>query len=646
MKKFKSFNLNKNQLLFPIIIVNTWFAFGNLAASAQLPLQVPNKQALIFQNPTARKHVDLSGDWNYSIDPYRVGQKGFHGGEVGEGAQRYNPQTESEYLEKHPFSFVEQNMEKAPKMKLPGAWNAQVKELRYYDGLVWFRRHFDNIGKANERAFLNFEAANYKLEAWVNGKKVGLHEGGFTSFAFEITEFLKEHDNQITISVDCKHDVKSIPPPITDWDQYCGINAPISVVYTPQTFISEIKFFQPPRAAQYNGISIRTNGPTNSSQEMTVSIPELGDIYNVATGANGTYNFYDFCRLNAKKWSPENPKLYEVIFKFGDDELHEHFGCRKISTRNWQILLNDKPIFLKGISIHAEEFGENPMRDMSDENVRKLFKIIKEDLGANFVRLAHYPYPSNVLRIADEMGLLVWAEIPVYWQVDFGDIEKGNKGAYDLAEFTLNDMIKRDFNHPSVIIWSVGNETPISPQRNRFMFNLIDYAQGFEDGRLISAALMADRKTENGKTIIEINDPLASSVDVMAVNTYNGWYSDDELKSLPSFEWRDNLKNVQRPLILSEFGADAKFGVHDPARKMKFSEEYQEDYYKYTLQMADNVWFLAGMSPWILKDFQSPRRQHPVYQEGWNRKGLIDEKGNKKRAFYILENYYKKGAIQ
>lgn len=602
------------------------------------PPQLHEYPPVIFQNPGARKHIDLSGEWNYSIDPYRVGQKGFHGGEVGENAQRYNPQTEEEYLTKHPFSFVEQNMEKAPKLKLPGAWNAQVKELRYYDGLVWFRRHFDNIGKENERAFLNFEAANYRLDAWVNGKKVGSHEGGFTSFAFEITDYLKPRDNQITISVDCKHDDKSIPPPITDWDLYCGINAPVSVIYTPKTFIKSVLHSQMVNTA--DSIQIEIDGEMPKPNSLKISIPELGSGLKIVSVDQNKINSEGIGTLCKEKWSPENPKLYDVIVEIGEDKIKEKLACRTVQAIDDKILLNGKPIFLKGISMHAEELGSNPMRDMSDENIRKLFKIIKEDLGANFVRLAHYTYPSNVLRIADEMGLFVWAEIPVYWQVDFGDIEKGNMGSYNLAQQNLNEMIIRDFNHPSIIIWSVGNETPISPQRNRFMNDLINDARTFEDGRLISAALMADRKTENGKTLIEINDPLAYSVDVLAVNTYNGWYSDDELAELPNFEWR-RAQNMKKPLILSEFGADAKYGVHDQSRKMKFSEEYQEDYYKYTLKMADNIPFIAGMSPWILKDFQSPRRQHPIYQKGWNRKGLIDENGRKKRAFFVLREYYR-----
>jgi beta-glucuronidase len=153
---------------------------------------------------------------------------------------------------------------------------------------------------------------------------------------------------------------------------------------------------------------------------------------------------------------------------------------------------------------------------------------------------------------------------------------------------------------------------------------------------LVTAALLAGREGN----VQTIDDPLAADLDVLAVNTYNGWYSGDPLASLPSIEWRSR---VQKPLIFSEFGADAKAGYHDdPANPHKFSEEYQAEYYRQTLAMARKVPFARGLSPWILKDFRSPRRQHPVYQQGWNRKGLISPTGQRKQAFGILAEEYRK----
>jgi beta-glucuronidase len=140
-----------------------------------------------------------------------------------------------------------------------------------------------------------------------------------------------------------------------------------------------------------------------------------------------------------------------------------------------------------------------------------------------------------------------------------------------------------------------------------------------------------------------LNDPLAAKVDVLAINTYNGWYTADRLEDVPAITW--NVP-ADKPLLFSELGADAKAGFHDRAAHRKSSEEFQADYYRATLTMAAKIPSLAGMSPWILKDFRSPRRMHPVIEDGWNRKGLISETGARKQAFDVLADFYQSHAQQ
>jgi beta-glucuronidase len=147
--------------------------------------------------------------------------------------------------------------------------------------------------------------------------------------------------------------------------------------------------------------------------------------------------------------------------------------------------------------------------------------------------------------------------------------------------------------------------------------------------------LLASRKGN----IQTIDDPIAPDLDVLAANTYNGWYSPDPLPTLSSIEWSEP---VDKPLIFSELGAGALAGYHDdPANPHKFSEEFQAEFYRQTLAEALRIPFLRGMSPWILKDFRSPNRQHPIYQQGWNRKGLESETGQRKEAFDVLASYYR-----
>jgi beta-glucuronidase len=236
-------------------------------------------------------------------------------------------------------------------------------------------------------------------------------------------------------------------------------------------------------------------------------------------------------------------------------------------------------------------------------------------------------------RMADELGLLVWSEVPVYWRVNWQ-----SEATLGWARNQLRENILRDRNRASIGLWSVANETPVGDARNTFLRTLIGDVRALDDSRLVTAALLSKRE---GK-VMSIDDPLVADLDVMAINTYNGWYSQDPLAEIPSFEWRSP---ATKPLIFSEFGADAQAGYHDGAADPhKFSEEFQAEYYRQTLAMAAKVPFLAGLSPWLLKDFRSPRRQHPVFQQGWNRKGLISETGARKQAFTVLAEEYRRRA--
>ena len=252
-----------------------------------------------------------------------------------------------------------------------------------------------------------------------------------------------------------------------------------------------------------------------------------------------------------------------------------------------------------------------------------------KELGGNFARLAHYPHNEYMSRVADEMGIMLWEEIPVYWTIDWE-----NEETFSNARSQLSDVISRDKNRASVIFWSVGNETPVIQVRVKFMTSLIAEARKLDGTRLISAALEQHGLEEN-RNIRVITDPLADYVDVLSFNEYIGWYD-----GLP-----DNCNDIiwrieqDKPVIISEFGAGALHGYHGD-RLTRWTEEFQEDLYKKTLNMLVRIPQLRGVTPWILCDFRSPRRPLPVIQDGWNRKGIISPSGNKKKAFYVLKNFY------
>lgn len=586
---------------------------------------------LLLTNVSAREHLDLSGDWVYSKDLYRTGLTDINGWVAKSRMQRYRDINVEQEEKKNPYAFFEFDMQRGPTMSIPNAWNSVEPELRYYTGLIWFQKELALNPSKNKRAFLHFEAVNYHAHIYVNGEKVGEHRGGFTPFAFEVTGVIRKGVNRITLGVDSYHDDEAIPGRITDWDLYAGITRTPRLVFTTETFIDDA-WLQLDKNGELVG-EVRLNGKRKANQTVEINIDGTDKKIRTKTDANGFARIAQPAPEKLNLWSPATPHLYKVTFNAARDRLTETIGFRRIATQGNRILLNGEPIYLSGISLHEEEIGSNPSRRMTEANIRAIFSEIKDGLHGNYVRLSHYPHSELAARIADEMGLLLWSEIPVYWSIDFDNPTVMNNAVTMMAE-----NIYRDRNRASVIIWSIANETPVADNRNRFLQDLAVQVRQMDSSRLISAALLVDRKDVDNRIEISINDPLADHLDILAVNTYNGWYGDDTLEDLAGIIWHtpDN-----KPLILSEFGADAVAGVHASGQPFKFSEEYQAEYYRQTLAMADNMKNLTGMSPWIFKDFRSPRREHPVYQNGWNRKGLVSETGVRKQAFHVLADYYK-----
>jgi beta-glucuronidase len=575
-----------------------------------------------------RPSVDLDGAWTWSTDENRTGLRNFLGKAPLPTARRYSDLDVTEAMQRDPKTLYEFDMDRAPVVHLPQSFLTYSPEMRHYKGLVWNQRRFTAHLPPAKRAFLRFGAVDYRAQIHLNGKFVGEHEGGFTPFAFEVTKLLRDGDNRLTVGADSERTTADVPPPSTDWENYGGITRPVSLIFTPDTYIDDawVRLSRDGRIA----VTMRLDGPGSGGAPVRVTIPALKLMLSGRTAADGSWSAITAAPRSLKRWSPESPTLYDVRFASSDDTLNDRVGFRTIEVRGHEILLNGKPIFLRGISIHAEEFGDDPTRAITSAAARALLSEAKLGLHANFVRLAHYPHPETMLRAADELGLLVWSEIPVYWVVDFN-----NPQTLKTSLQMQSESILRDRDRASIIIWSVGNETPVSDARNVFLRTLIANAHRLDDTRLVSAALLASRKGN----VQTIDDPIAPDLDVLAANTYNGWYSGDPLSTLPSIEWREP---VDKPLIFSELGAGALAGYHDdPANPHKFSEEFQAEFYRQTLAEASKIPFLRGMSPWILKDFRSPNRQHPIYQQGWNRKGLESETGQRKEAFDVLANYYR-----
>lgn len=588
-------------------------AFVSLAPVAVAAPSAP----IVLTGADRRPATSLHGEWASIIDPYFSGLFSFHHEEKKNGwFINYKPKPGDSFPTEYDYA-------KAPKLKVPGDWNTQRESLMYYEGPVWYEKDFTWQPRPHTHVFLHVGAANYHSWFWVNGQKVCEHEGGFTAFNCEVTQAVHGGDNFVVAAVDNTRREDNVPTLETDWWNYGGLTRAVSLIETPDAFIDQYDLhLSRTEQGVIEGWAHVTNA--QSGARVQVDIPDLHASTTAEIGADGRAIIH----MNAQalqRWTPENPKLYKVMLHSGNDSIDELMGFRTIETRDNEILLNGKPIFLRGISVHAEA-PYRTGRANSDKDAETLLGWAK-DLGCNFVRLAHYPHDETMLRAADRMGLLVWSENPVYWALQFE-----NPSVLAKAEQQLDEEINTSRNHAAIILWSMANETPNTPARTRFIETLADRARGLDPTRLITAALLVRAQ---GNTKI-VDDPLGKALDVIGINEYIGWY-EAHPETADTTQWQITY---QKPLIVSEFGADAKAGLHGNENE-RWTEEYQANVYRHQLPMLNRIPSLRGMSPWILMDFRSPNRPLVGIQDEFNRKGLISDQGQKKLAFSVLQTAYK-----
>ncbi|QEC65815.1 beta-glucuronidase [Panacibacter ginsenosidivorans] len=571
--------------------------FTNLFAQGQIN---------IIQNIKARNILNLDGKWHYIVDPYNTG----------DGSRFF-----SNKIQGSPDELVEYDFSSAPTLSVPGDWNSQQNDLLYYEGAVWYERDFVARPKQGKRYFLNFGAVNYKADVYLNGRLLGTHEGGFTPFQFEVTDKIEDGDNFIVVKADNTRYAENVPAENFDWWNYGGITRDVVLAEMNETYINDYSLQLTNDMKNVTGY-VQLNG-MQTSQQVTVQIMEANLQIKIPTNSSGRATFI-FPIKNIEFWSPENPQLYTIKILATSDTTTDHIGFRTIETKGKNILLNGKPIFLRGVCLHEE----NPMipgRPRSKSDLKMLLSWAKE-LNCNYVRLTHYPHNEYMSQLADEMGLLLWEEVPVYWSIDWE-----NNDTYESAKQQLSELIYRDKNRASVIIWSIGNETPNTDTRNKFMGDLADHVRRMDTTRLVSAALLG--YIDSTKTF-RMNDSLGKKLDLLSFNEYIGWYIESPAE-IPQYNF---AIDADKPVIISEFGAEALGGFYaDTATR--FSEEMQELFYKNQFKLISDIPALRGTSPWVLVDFRSPKRLNPIYQEGWNRKGLYTETGKKKKAFFVVKGW-------
>jgi len=589
---------------------------GNFEASihnesyyAQFDTRALNAEGMIFVE--GRKREQLNGLWHTVVDQYDAGLRD----------NWHIPRGRNEQGEQVPYDYEVQQGELS---WVPGCWNRIKPEYFYFEGSVWYSRTFLYTPvDRNERVFLRIGGANYDTKVYLNSEFQGNHYGGSTPFFCEFTGKLKP-ENIIQVCVNNTRTSDRVPMKNTDWFNWGGLYRDIELIRVPALFIRDFKIHLVPDDTFRNiSVYVQVSDP-GCRGTITLAIPEL-QIEKELAVRDG------ICRetLHAapELWSPENPRCYDVRVRCGEDQVADRIGFRQIRVRGTDILLNGTPLFLRGISVHEDDALKGKYSD--SEDIARRFRDAR-DLGCNFLRLAHYPHHELVAKMADALGFLLWEEIPVYWAIEFQ-----NPSTYADAENQLSELIHRDFNRASVIIWAVGNENADTDERLRFMKNLALKAKAVDSSRLVTAACLVNHEK------IRIEDRLSEYLDVIGLNEYYGWYK----PNIEELEVLFRNSSPDKPVIISEFGADARAGHHGTISE-KFTEEYMERVYEIQVGVIRKLEYVKGLTPWILYDFTCPRRQNR-YQAGFNRKGLIaEDKKTRKKAFYTLQAFYReKGQI-
>lgn len=560
-----------------------------------------NADTMVFDG--GRKRELLNGSWQYAVDQYDtcLRQKWF---------------LEKHYDENGYTVPVDYSFNEWPVMQLPCCWNTVEKEYLLYDGSMVFTRTFSYQKEQEEEVVLKIGAANYLCRVFLNGAYIGMHRGGSTPAYWNITKELKG-DNRILIVADSTRRAEQVPTENTDWFNYGGIYRDIELIRLPKIYIKDFKIALVPDGA-YRRIQAKVTLSHSVTATGQISIAELGihSEFSITDGIGSV-----ILDAQPKLWTPEEPKLYEVTVSCLEDCVSDQIGFREIKVENGEILLNGTPVFLRGISAH-EESVEHGKALTDEERIENI--MLAKELGCNFMRIAHYPHSERMAKLADRLGILLWEEIPVYWAIRFE-----RERTYEDARNQLLELITRDWNRASVIIWSVGNENADTDERLAFMSRLAECAHQEDATRLVSAACLVNSE----KNVIA--DRLTEYLDIIGINEYCGWYTPD-FEKLPQLMANSSPK---KPVIITEFGADALAGYHG-TRTDKGTEECQAHVYERQIETLRNISYIKGMTPWILYDFRCPRRTSYI-QNYYNRKGLCSaDKKYRKMAFGVLQKFY------
>jgi len=581
--------------------------------------------SLAPQQNLIRNVMNISGLWNFKVDSNQIGEQ----------QQWYN------------------GLSNTRPMAVPASWNDQYDELRDYLGHAWYEQNtYIPKNWQGQQILIRFGSANYAAKVWINGKYIGKHEGGHLPFSFDITSVVNwEATNKIVVQVENILKPSRVPTgavtseggfvnfPATNYDffPFCGLQRPVYIYAIPKNHIANITITGTVLKDKDALIAVKINKEGNLKNGK-ISFLGDGKIYEQDFIFNGNEATIKINIPAAHLWNTEDPYLYELnVSLYKDKEVVDQYslatGIRTIEVSNNKILLNGKPIYLKGFGKH-EDF---PIlgKGTSDPVIVKDYALLKW-VGANSYRTSHYPYDEAYMNMADKLGILIIDEIPavgLFFDNNLAQLKEREA----MCKQQITELINRDKNHPSVIMWSVANEPGLRSSylkkdthdtvSNQFFTSLLQTAKKLDPTRLVTLV-----GAEN-----EPYDWLGLA-DVVCINRYFGWYTQSgniqQGANLLSKELDVIHEKTKKPIMITEFGADAYPGMHGTNVEM-FTEEYQRDFIKSYLEVLDSKDFIFGAHVWAFADFKTSQGSNRF--GGYNWKGVFTRDRKPKMAAYFLK---------
>ncbi len=579
-----------------------------------------------------RNKLDVSGIWDFQIDPDDLGESEgwFHGLPV------------------------------ARPMAVPGSWNEQYEDLFDYFDLSWYvtRTHVPHSWQG-QRIFIRVGSANYLGTVYVNGEKAGSHEGGHLPFAFEITDLVMwDQENVIAISVENHLKPTRVPSagtgggmaaasltrgyPSTTFDFYpfAGLHRPVVLYSVPQTHIEHITVVTGIDGdAGTVKVTVKINAERTKGrvilkgEDLTLDA-SLQFEYGVAETTVAVPSVH--------LWSDTDPYLYDLTVVTDSDRYSLKVGVRTVEVRGKHILLNGKPVQLNGYGRHEDFYASG--KGLNLPLMVKDYQLMRWT-GANSYRTSHYPYSEEEMMLADREGFLIIDETPAV-SLQF-DNEENVAERYRTCLRQIDELLARDRNHPSVVMWSVANEPmppnmmarltgqateedPLTKAGRDFLTNLLRYARRLDPSRPVTFASVMGSPVD-----------WQAECDVVCVNRYWGWYvHGGELQK--GFEMLDQELDATweilgKPIIVTEFGADTQPGLHGHPSVM-WTEEYQAAFIRGYLEVAARKDFVVGMQVWNFADFAAV--QSIMRVGGMNMKGVFTRARQPKMAAHVLREFW------